>query len=97
MALVTMVGTRGSTGHRDILRLLLGEGLEGLILSASSNMEVGLRSKDVSELEMLVGDMDEGKGRVAYCMVLVGVVGTGVPPPDLTVVGWSCETTWLSG
>lgn len=97
MALVTMVGTWGSTGHRDILRLVLGEGLEGLMLSASSSMVVGFISKETSEPVMLVGEVEEGKGRVAYWVALVGVVGTGVPEPDLTAVGRSWEMTWFSG
>lgn len=57
---------------------------------------VGLTSlsmKEASELVMLVGDVEVGKGRVAYWTALVGVVGTGVPQPDLEVTGWSCDTT----
>ena len=66
MALVTMVGTCGSAGQMDMRRLLLGEGLEGEMLRASNNMVVGFISKEVSELVMLVGEVEEGKGRVAY-------------------------------
>ena len=62
------------------------------MLSASRSMVVGLSSllsaKEASELVMLVGEVDVGKGRVLYCNVLVGVVGTGVPPPDRST-GWS--------
>lgn len=97
MALVTMVGIWGSGGHRDIRRLLFGEGFEGLMLRASSNMVVGFISNDISELVILVGEVEVGKGRVLYCVWVVGVLGTGVPEPDLTTVGWSCDTTWFSG
>ena len=50
----------------DMRCLLLGEGLEGEMLRASNNMVVGFISKEVSELVMLVGEVEEGKGRVAY-------------------------------
>ncbi len=72
------------------------------MLRASRSMVVGLSSllsaKEASELVMLVGEVEVGKGRVWYCMVLVGVVGagTGVPHPDLST-GWSWDTTWVSG
>ena len=55
-----------------------------------------LSAKEASELVMLVGDVEVGKGRVWYCSVLVGVLGTGVPHPDLST-GWSWDTTWVSG
>lgn len=72
------------------------------MLSASRSMVVGLGSlgsaKEASELVMLVGEVEVGKGRVWNCAVLVGVVGRGVPHPDLIITtGWSWDTTWLSG
>ena len=65
MALVTMVGTWGSTGHRDILLTALGERGGWLTFRASSSILVEftslLSTKDTSELEILVGEMEVGK------------------------------------
>ena len=50
-------------GHAS---LALGGGVGGRDAEASNNMVVGFISKEVSELVMLVGEVEEGKGRVAY-------------------------------
>lgn len=91
MALVTILGTWGSAGHKDILRLDFGDWRAGLMLRASKNIAVevtslwegGSATKDASELVVDVGEVDGGYRRLRW-IVLVGVVGTGVPQPDLT-------------
>lgn len=62
MALVTILGTWGSVGHRDMRLFSFGELLyEGLMLRASRSIVVGFSSpKDTSELVMLVGDVEVG-------------------------------------
>ena len=68
MALVTIVGTKGSTGLRDAIDLDLHACRVGLMLAASRSSAIEFKSlcaavsatKDASELVVDVGELEEG-------------------------------------